>query len=250
MPIRTAIWKVSAQPEPLLESSLAKEQLLEAMIVADSRVLFDEWMLIGRQVDTGYGGRIDLLAIAPDGSLGTSLNRELVRVGYAWWYRHYSKDATLGQLEAQARDAKLGLWADANPIEPWEFRKGQRGGDVDTALTAPPAAVVPVGVTIIGLLPDPKGKDEGNEQIVIGNGTNQAVSLAGWEAQDAAGHAYSLAGTVPAKGSLTITMTQATMSLNNNGDEVSLIDGKGVVRSRVTYSKAQVRAGQMVRFSR
>jgi hypothetical protein len=69
MPIRTAIWKVSPQPEPLAESSLAKEQLLEDMIVADPRVLSDEWMLIGRQEDNGFGGRIDLLAIAPDGSL-------------------------------------------------------------------------------------------------------------------------------------------------------------------------------------
>ena len=69
MPIRTAIWKVAAQPEPLAESSLAKEQLLEAMIVAAPRLLSDEWMLIGRQEDTGFGGRIDLLAVAPDGSL-------------------------------------------------------------------------------------------------------------------------------------------------------------------------------------
>src|SRR4051812_9056098 len=69
MPIRTAIWKVAAQPEMLAESSLAKEQLLEGMIVAAPHLLFDEWMLIGRQEDTGFGGRIDLLAIAPDGSL-------------------------------------------------------------------------------------------------------------------------------------------------------------------------------------
>jgi Endonuclease NucS len=69
MPIRTAIWKVSAQPEPLSESSLVSEQLLETMIVAAPRLLSDEWMLIGRQEDTGFGGRIDLLAIAPDGSL-------------------------------------------------------------------------------------------------------------------------------------------------------------------------------------
>ncbi len=68
MPIRTAIWKVGAQPEPLLESTLAKEQLLEDMIVASPRLLSDEWMLIGRQEDTGFGGRIDLLAIAPDAS--------------------------------------------------------------------------------------------------------------------------------------------------------------------------------------
>src|SRR5438034_9345886 len=69
MPIRTALWKVSQQPKPLAESTLAKDQLLEEMIVAAPRLLSDEWMLIGRQEDTGFGGRIDLLAIAPDGSL-------------------------------------------------------------------------------------------------------------------------------------------------------------------------------------
>jgi hypothetical protein len=34
MPIRTALWKVGLQPLALAESSLAKEQLLEDMIVA------------------------------------------------------------------------------------------------------------------------------------------------------------------------------------------------------------------------
>jgi len=53
----------------LVESTLSKEQLLEEMIVKVPRLLSDEWMLIGRQEDTGYSGRIDLLAIAPDGSL-------------------------------------------------------------------------------------------------------------------------------------------------------------------------------------
>ncbi len=69
MPIQTALWKVSPRPEPLAEASLSNERLLEDMIVADPRVLSDEWMLIGRQEDTGFGGRIDLLAIAPDASL-------------------------------------------------------------------------------------------------------------------------------------------------------------------------------------
>lgn len=39
------------------------------MIVAQPSILSDEWMLIGRQENTGFGGRVDLLAIAPDGSL-------------------------------------------------------------------------------------------------------------------------------------------------------------------------------------
>lgn len=69
MPIQTAIWRVDPQPEQLVTSSLAKEQVLEEMIVGAPTLLSEEWMLIGRQVDTGLGGRIDLLAIAPDGSL-------------------------------------------------------------------------------------------------------------------------------------------------------------------------------------
>lgn len=69
MPIRTSIWKVAEPPERLVESSLPNERLLESMILASPSLLSDEWMLVGRQEDTGQGGRIDLLAIAPDGSL-------------------------------------------------------------------------------------------------------------------------------------------------------------------------------------
>lgn len=69
MPIRHAIWKVGSQPVSLVESSLVTEDLLEEMIIAAPRLLSDEWMLIGRQENTGFGGRIDLLAIAPDGAL-------------------------------------------------------------------------------------------------------------------------------------------------------------------------------------
>ncbi len=39
------------------------------MIVAAPSILHEDWMLIGRQIDTGFGGRLDLLAIAPDGAL-------------------------------------------------------------------------------------------------------------------------------------------------------------------------------------
>lgn len=69
MPIRTALWKVGEQPQPLSESTLESEELLEAMIVAAPDLLSDEWMLIGRQENTGLGGIIDLLAIAPDSTL-------------------------------------------------------------------------------------------------------------------------------------------------------------------------------------
>lgn len=69
MSINHAIWSVGHQPQPLRESVLPSEALLESMIVARPEILSSDWMLIGRQERTGAGGIIDLLAVAPDGSL-------------------------------------------------------------------------------------------------------------------------------------------------------------------------------------
>ncbi|WP_199196967.1 endonuclease NucS domain-containing protein [Achromobacter sp. MYb9] len=69
MPIHHAIWRVGEQPASLVSSRLTIEQQLEDMIVRDPRILSSEWMLIGRQEVTSHGGRVDLLAIAPDASL-------------------------------------------------------------------------------------------------------------------------------------------------------------------------------------
>ncbi|MEJ5250763.1 MAG: thermonuclease family protein [Chthonomonadetes bacterium] len=72
---------------------------------------------------TDQYGRILGEVILPD---GRSLNRELVRNGYAWWYRRYSNDPVLQQLEDEARRERRGLWRDKNPIPPWEFRRESR----------------------------------------------------------------------------------------------------------------------------
>lgn len=72
---------------------------------------------------TDQYGRILGEVILPD---GRSLNRELVRNGYAWWYRRYSDDAVLQQLEEEARRERRGLWRDKNPTPPWEFRRERR----------------------------------------------------------------------------------------------------------------------------
>jgi endonuclease YncB( thermonuclease family) len=57
---------------------------------------------------------------------GKSLSQEMVRAGYAWWFRRYSTDSRLANLEAQARAAHTGLWADSNPVPPWEWRRARR----------------------------------------------------------------------------------------------------------------------------
>lgn len=55
------------------------------------------------------------------------VNAEMVRSGMAWVYTQYSTDPSFAVLEADAKAAKRGLWADASPIPPWEWRKEKRG---------------------------------------------------------------------------------------------------------------------------
>ncbi len=57
---------------------------------------------------------------------GLDVNAEMVRQGYAWVYRKYSKNPALLQLEAEAKESKAGLWADAKAIPPWQWRLDQK----------------------------------------------------------------------------------------------------------------------------
>ncbi len=57
---------------------------------------------------------------------GVSLNERLVEAGLAWHYRQYSDDKTLARLEREAREAGRGLWKEANPVAPWDFRKATK----------------------------------------------------------------------------------------------------------------------------
>jgi endonuclease YncB( thermonuclease family) len=53
---------------------------------------------------------------------GQDVNRTLVAEGLAWHYVKFSKDARLAAAERQARAAGRGLWGDAKPVPPWEWR--------------------------------------------------------------------------------------------------------------------------------
>ena len=56
---------------------------------------------------------------------GTDANAEQVRRGMAWTYTRYAPaDSPLFALERGARAAQRGLWADGEPMPPWEWRRG------------------------------------------------------------------------------------------------------------------------------
>ncbi|MBZ2183234.1 MAG: thermonuclease family protein [Bryobacter sp.] len=88
-------------------------------------------MVFGREVRVVSTGRdryertLGIVRLAD----GSSVNERMVENGWAWHYVKYSKDGRLGELEARARAARRGLWADADPVAPWEFRaSGRRRG--------------------------------------------------------------------------------------------------------------------------
>jgi endonuclease YncB( thermonuclease family) len=60
---------------------------------------------------------------------------EQVRSGYAWWFREYAREQspedrkTYADAESEARAARRGLWRDAVPIAPWDWRRQARGAE-------------------------------------------------------------------------------------------------------------------------
>jgi len=65
---------------------------------------------------------------------GINLNEQIISQGFGWVYRQHCKKSICTewlQLESNAKASRKGLWADANPTPPWEYRqKQQSGGDV------------------------------------------------------------------------------------------------------------------------
>jgi endonuclease YncB( thermonuclease family) len=58
---------------------------------------------------------------------GQSLGRELLRAGLAWWNKKYAPhDLDLARLEATARRARKGIWAESKPVAPWLHRQRYR----------------------------------------------------------------------------------------------------------------------------
>ena len=63
---------------------------------------------------------------------GRDINLEQVKAGMAWHYKDYASEQApndreiYAHAEDEARASRRGLWIDANPIEPSEFRREER----------------------------------------------------------------------------------------------------------------------------
>jgi len=58
----------------------------------------------------------------------TDVNLEQLGAAMAWWYREYAKEqsaedrASYAAEEEVAKATRSGLWRDAKPVPPWEWR--------------------------------------------------------------------------------------------------------------------------------
>lgn len=64
----------------------------------------------------------------------TDVNLEQIRAGLAWHYKQYESEQTAkdrreyAAAEDEARKTRVGLWADADPVAPWSWRRGESTG--------------------------------------------------------------------------------------------------------------------------
>ena len=104
---------------------VSKKNLSDLVFGKDVRV---EWKKHDR-----YGRIVGKVTVQPQDCSSCQHTRDAglaqLEAGLAWWYREYRREQTLedqGYYEYAEFDAKTqrrGLWADAAPIPPWEWRK-------------------------------------------------------------------------------------------------------------------------------
>jgi endonuclease YncB( thermonuclease family) len=90
----------------------SKQALSDLIYGKDVSVTVQTTDRYGRTVGRPYVGDLDVSA-------------EMVRIGAAWVYRQYLRDDNLLALEAEAKQAKRGIWglSEAQNIAPWEWRR-------------------------------------------------------------------------------------------------------------------------------
>ena len=69
MPLELGVWRIDEGLERVSAKRLDLESRLEDLLERDISLACPDWMVIGRQVLTSFGKRIDLLAIDTEGTL-------------------------------------------------------------------------------------------------------------------------------------------------------------------------------------
>lgn len=92
-----------------------------------SQMIFDKDVTVEYDKTDRYGRLVGKIILN-----GLDIDLEQVKAGMAWHYKDYEDEQTpadrelYARAEDEARSARRGLWVDANPIEPSEYRRDER----------------------------------------------------------------------------------------------------------------------------
>ncbi|HBM9452796.1 TPA: thermonuclease family protein [Escherichia coli] len=123
--------EVKTLPEKILVYEIPIRVRLINIDAPEKKQPFGRWstnqlkaLLAGQSVTVSYTqtdryGRVLGRVVTAN---GTEANRQQVLKGAAWVYDRYNTDNSLPALQREAQTQKLGLWADNQPIPPWEWR--------------------------------------------------------------------------------------------------------------------------------
>lgn len=111
---------------------------------------------------------------------------------------------------------------------------------VSSSYTYPIKGISAGKVIIESLLPNPAGPDDQLEEVVIRNTSGDTVPLSGWTLRDRNGLTWDLSaeGSLQPGESKVIVRKGRAMSLNNSGDEITLLDQSLGERDRFSYSSS------------
>ncbi|HBW8141056.1 micrococcal nuclease [Escherichia coli] len=113
VPIRVRLINIDAPEKKQPYGRWSKEQLKSLLAGQPVTVTYTQTDRYGRVL-----GRVVT-------ANGTEANRQQVIKGAAWVYERYNTDNSLPALQREAQKQKRGLWADNQPVPPWEWRHKQ-----------------------------------------------------------------------------------------------------------------------------
>jgi endonuclease YncB( thermonuclease family) len=97
-----------------------------------SAMVFNKTVKVEKETTDKYGRTVGTLFFGD-----VDANKEQIKLGMAWAYRKYLHDQSLLPIEEIARQAKVGLWNDANPMAPWDYRHDGKQKKARDKLIAP-----------------------------------------------------------------------------------------------------------------
>ena len=117
--IRIRVAGIDAPEKGQAFGQRSKQKMAELVFGKPATVQFDKRDRYGRTIGKVFVN-------------GRDAGLALLDAGLAWHYKKYEKEQsesdrwTYADAEQNARRSRVGLWVDAEPVAPWDWRKGAR----------------------------------------------------------------------------------------------------------------------------